>query len=65
MEWISVENELPEPGVNVLVYSLYDDMEIKHYVPPDGIHAWGWYPGGLPICNTSHWRPLPEPPENK
>jgi hypothetical protein len=61
MEWISVKERLPEPGEDVLVFT-GSDMEVKHYIPDDGIHGWGWYPGGLPICNTTHWRPLPEAP---
>jgi hypothetical protein len=64
MKWVRVEDELPEPGVMVLVKRCSGGMDIKYYLPPDGIHAWGWYPGGLPICNSSHWRPLPEGPED-
>ena len=61
MEWISVNDRLPTPDMDVLVYTgRY--YEVKHYVPPMDNYCWGWYPGGLPIENSTHWMPLPKEP---
>ena len=63
MVWISVKDRLPKEDTDVLVYSKSGNMSVLHYSPDDGKHAWGWYPGGLPICNSSHWMPLPTSPK--
>ena len=64
MEWISVKERLPKPGEEVLVF-IGPSMEVKHYVPDDGVHAWGWYPNGVPIRNSTHWMPLPKSPKSQ
>lgn len=66
MEWISVEDKLPEFEKNVLafdtqrIYIAYrhtEDEYNEHWrVPQDG---WTW---GLTSA-VSHWMPLPEPPK--
>ena len=68
-EWVPVEERLPERGQWVLVYGrTRGDMsvlQIPEYV--DGHHAGddgkSWYPGGWGVGWTSHWMPLPEPPQ--
>jgi hypothetical protein len=61
-EWISVDDRLPEEGRDVLVYAKGGWMAVRHYRAPQGNSFSGWYPNGLPIENTTHWMPLPEPP---
>lgn len=61
-EWISVEDRLPDENIDVLVLAKSGWMGVRFYRLDDGVHAWGWYPGGLPIGNSSHWMPLPDPP---
>ncbi len=57
MEWISVKDKLPIPGVSVIVYS-----SSTHFVRTDWqIHTrngmeWANYMG------VTHWMPLPEAP---
>ena len=57
-DWISVKDRLPEDEQPVLVLACSRWMDVLHYVAGKG-----WYPGGLPICNSTHWQPLPEPPK--
>lgn len=61
-QWISVKERLPSPGVDVLILAVSGWMEIRSFTPDDGVHAWGWYPGGLPLASSTHWMPLPKPP---
>ena len=68
MDWISVDDRLPEKGVKVLVYR--PDAQWSHDplftidMRTEGSHE---DPRGVPHeferwCRPSHWRPLPEPP---
>ena len=69
-EWISVEDKLPNPLENVLVYS---PMDVFPYLITSGfcgITGSGtyWYCGGHGKVNIkdnviTHWMPLPEPPK--
>ncbi len=68
--WISVNDKLPPIGKEVLVLAL-GRMQVMSLRENWGItslnqqmHVTGvsWYPGGLPIENSSHWMPLPAPP---
>lgn len=68
-EWISVEDRLPEPNTNVLIYVFFHNQ-------------WQIVKGWLSYCDkkfhisnsdypsltdipVTHWMPLPEPPETK
>lgn len=64
-EWIPVNKRLPRPGIPVLIFALSGYIKVRYFVPDDGKHCWGWYPGGLPISSTSHWMELPSPPEGE
>ena len=60
-KWISVNDRVPEDGLDVIIYS-----------ESDGVKAGVWYSDeygfeypdqGFPIAVT-HWMPLPEPPQD-
>lgn len=55
-EWISVEERLPEPYIDVITYDTVEFFE-ANYLTKDGV----WAKGVL----VSHWLPLPEPPKMK
>jgi|DEB0MinimDraft_10_1074344.scaffolds.fasta_scaffold94716_1 hypothetical protein len=65
-EWISVSEQLPEPGVYVAAFwlglpetssRLKRVLVVRRGVP-------GWYLGnGVEMTDPTHWMPLPEPPE--
>ncbi len=60
MEWISVEDRLPEHGRNYLV-------SVNGWVTYRGWyrHGYGWelIPGNIKTNKVTHWVPLPDPPE--
>lgn len=62
MEWISVNDSLPETGKRVLTYADNGAMFAAHL---DGY----WYVDtgemyySTPLANITHWMPLPAPPE--
>lgn len=64
MEWISVENRLPEDGYEKLCYVIMPEnggryfrtQKILHYSKVDK----GWNCSGMIVTN---WMPLPEPPK--
>ena len=58
-EWISVWDALPRDQRSVLVISFSGNMAINWY----NQESKAWYPGGLPLCNSSYWMPLPDKPE--
>lgn len=70
-DWISVKDRLPEHGARVLVCDIYAS---NRYVgvwnfekdPDDGSDCWedvgGWW---QPLDAATHWRPLPELPEEE
>jgi len=69
--WVLVNDRQPETGLPVLVYhhgdiGVFSIREIE-WSRFNGVR-WekytdkAWYPGGLPLCNSSHWMPLPDPP---
>jgi len=71
MEWIKVDDRLPEPGVWVLVYRCvrWYDAEVAQYrVPPAG-HGFYTRPfwrmaddNAGDATDVTHWMPMPEPP---
>lgn len=67
MNWISVEDRLPEMGTNVfLLVSGALTWGSLVYVGDEGpIFNWRNFIDGLPNenpVNITHWRPLPPPP---
>lgn len=79
MEWISVEDRLPDENIFVLVsYLSYDDEYPCNDIAVIQNGQWHWHKGELYYdsetdeCYTelvrvkiTHWMPLPEPPEEK
>ena len=60
MEWISVEDRLPEDTKQVLFFWSNRWFELGYY---DGNewHEW-WYNGSI-CLDVTHWMPLPDPPD--
>lgn len=64
MQWISVEDELPELGKEVLVYYKSRGHKGSFHVALLGVI--GWLVSSQVAKNPSritHWMPLPKPPE--
>lgn len=57
-EWISVEERLPEPGVDVL--AAYRDRHINMGTAGDD-----WLEEDIEDGNITHWMPLPEAPREE
>ena len=56
--WISIEDELPEIGKDVLVLREDGEMQVAHQYN-ETIARW-WSFDGYPLCNNiTHWMPLP------
>ena len=58
MEWIKVEDRLPEAGVNVFIYESDGMMEIGEYNVDHWIESIEY----RLRYDVTHWMPLPEPP---
>lgn len=65
MEWISVNDRLPEVGVRVLCARTQTSMAGTRYLD----QTVGYITGGsrwscrMDWINVTHWMPLPEPPK--
>jgi hypothetical protein len=61
--WISVEDELPKIGKDVLVLREDGEMQVVHQYN-EKIARW-WSVDGFPLKNNiTHWMPLPEVPHH-
>ena len=65
MEWISVENGLPDPKEYVDVWSLGERFTDVQYTKSKGFRQYDSTFGMTEIDEVSHWMPLPPPPSNK
>ena len=64
MEWISVNDKLPEFGEHVLVYCQIYGQYIAYYHRISGTNYGNWHNGNtLGILPPLYWMPLPEPPK--
>lgn len=67
MGWRRVEDEMPAPGVDVLIYGFgHTDItanERRYYTARYSNDFWGWSIPGIGGLSATHWMPLPEPPE--
>lgn len=60
--WISVKDEMPQDGVQVLVYSKHKWVAIGSTIK--GYKVKRFYDGdGCSWNSITHWMPLPEPPK--
>lgn len=73
MKWISVEDQLPEHGIEVLLYHSREFLFIcmgkyhKKYNVFEDTQSWDDVHGAPKYRikdDISHWMPLPEPPNN-
>ena len=61
--WISVEDELPKIGKDVLVLREDGEMQVAHQYNEE-ITRW-WSVDGFPLKNNiTHWMPLPQAPSS-
>lgn len=59
-EWISVEDRLPDVGIDVLV-CYRNECDVARYSDTYRCFFTGMY-----ACeNVTHWMPLPEPPKGE
>ena len=62
--WISVEERLPEDGIDVIVYTDRCGGNVEYAYYRYDICAW-FKDCILLIYNVTHWMPLPEPPKEE
>lgn len=69
--WIPVEERMPEPSEDVLVYYSRDGVQVASWDGPEGDPDDPWHcdratladeRGGGDMGRVTHWMPLPEPP---
>ena len=58
-EWISVDDRLPEPWKQVLIYSRHDFCESALYIGVPGKWRVTWNHEMLEADSVTHWMPLP------
>ena len=70
-KWISVKDEMPEPETGVLVYKIEHGCGVQR-VDRTCLHQGDtpfngrfWFVGDDHRHRTTHWQPLPAPPEAK
>ena len=63
-KWIRVEERLPEPLVDVLTYSREYGIRLN-YVDDGSFVYEDEYPQQRTFGKSTHWMPLPEPPEEE
>ena len=62
--WISVEERLPEDGIDVIVYTDRCGGNVEYAYYRHDICAW-FKDCILLIYNVTHWMPLPAPPKEE
>jgi len=64
MEWISVQDRLPEGDGHYLTFSHYYGVRGMDY---DCLEGWAkrqwFFDDTSPTSTVTHWMPLPEPPK--
>ncbi len=64
MEWISVDDRMPQEGEKVLIYIPFRGVHLNYvsYVEGGKWFVPAMY-GRNNITDVTHWLPLPEPPK--
>jgi hypothetical protein len=63
MGWISVKDELPEKGENVLISTRYGVGLASICSSSGNLVNWIEPYGEYTFSSVTHWMPLPEPPD--
>lgn len=64
MEWISVEDDLPEDSSTVLCCDIYNTfVSLGRYIEQDDLFELMNIEGIEVDSQTTHWMPLPIPPK--
>ena len=70
MEWISINDRLPEKGMDCLVFTTSGCQQIARYTDRNSTYGYNykekWFRKGsrqLSKKTITHWMPLPEPPK--
>ena len=66
MNWISVEERLPEPGVEVMI-GAYGEAHFGELTFPMEDFPASWFVDGvglIPVDHSTHWTAKPIPPED-
>ena len=64
-EWISVNDRLPEPWKQVLIYSRYDFCESAFYIGVPGKWRVTWNHEMLDADSVTYWMSMPQPPKGE
>lgn len=59
-KWISVKDRLPPEGKFVIAFSPHGVFPA--YYESYSNKDFAWWIDGNPVCNVTHWMPLPPPP---
>lgn len=59
-KWISVNGKLPPEGMVVIAFS--PQGVFPAYYESYSHKDFAWWIDGNPVCNVTHWMPLPPPP---
>ena len=65
LEWISVDDGLPEDWADVLALSRYGFLETAVYTGVSGKWRTAWNGDTLEMDSITHWMPLPQPPKGE
>lgn len=63
MEWIKIENQLPELNKKVLIYLSHGTIKVDERYKSLYKNQIGAWRNTYPDKNITHWMPLPEPPK--
>ena len=64
-EWISVKDRLPEHGEICLVYSTYEQTDIRQFDSVEMMWVGENLYDNFRMSQVTHWLPLPQPPKGE
>ncbi len=62
-EWISVKDRLPKHGEICLVYSIYEQTDIRQFDSVEMMWCGENLYNDFRMSQVTHWMPLPQPPK--